>query len=890
MSFLRRLWALTKRDQMDREIDEELHSHLEMRTEDNMAEGMTPDRALRAARLRFGNPVAMKERVHAVHAALAIESVLADIRYAIRGFLKKPGFAAMAILSLALGIGVNTAIFSLVDSILLKPLPVPNPEQITTLVNRDSNGPLGQYFSWPEIEAIRSQSGRSFSSVFGYSLSLDGLAVPSQQPQRVFASYVSGNFFSGLGLKPAVGRLFLPGEGEVQGSRPEIVLTYDYWKQKFNGDPNAVGRTVTVNGHATTIVGVTPKGFSGLQNGVSVAAYLPVSEDTITGTPTTVLNIWQYRVFRVFGRLRSGVELKQANAELSVVAHEMMRQHPDVEKKLSIAVYPESALRVSSGNAKSVYTIAALFLSLALMVLLLACVNLANLVLVRATAREREMAVRAALGAQRLRLIRQTITESVTLALVGGVSGVILGLWASSLVDGLNVLGFPLTFSLDFDWRIFLYSFSIALLAGVAVGFVPALRVMKTNANTLLHKGGRGVTDGRHRLRDGLVAMQLASSLVMLVVAALFVRSLSAVQTMDFGFNPNQVMNFTVDASEIGMTSAQARDLAGNILERLQRLPGVEYASHAISVPMSSTTSNDELSIDGQPAPVNSSDQEAGLNVVTPDYFKVMGIGILRGRAFTGADDEDGRLVAIVSESTAKKFWPGQDALGRTFHRNGGKGGDLEVLGIARDAEFQFFAGKTKPFFYVPYAQNIAGTTLMTFQIRAKADPAVLAPEIERTVHALAPDLPVFQVQTMREALYTFSGLLTFQIGAVLAAIMGALGLTLAVIGLYGVVSYSVSRRVHEIGLRMALGATRGAVLQMIYRQSLLIIGWGLGIGLAMALLAARAVGRFVVVSVWDPATYVVVAAALALVALGSCYLPVRRAMAVEPTVALREE
>ena len=815
--------------------------------------------------------------------------LLQDLRFAFRQIARAPSFAVISVLTLALGIGAGTAIFSLVNSILLKPLPVPHPEQIATLAHRDSNSPLGQYFSWPEIEAIGSQSSRVFSTVFGYSLSLDGLAAPGQQPQRIYASYVSGNFFSGLGLKPAAGRLFLPGEGEVPGSSPEIVLGYDYWQKQFNGDADVVGRPVTVNGHAATILGVAPKGFHGLQSGVSVAAYLPVSQETIAGTPTTVLNIWQYRVFRVFGRLRSGVNLKQAGAELSLVAQEMVRQHPDVEKKLNLAVYPESALRISNGSATLVYGIAALFLSLAGLVLLLACINVANLVLVRATTREREMAIRTALGARRLRLIRQTITESVTLALIGGVSGVALGMWASSLLGGLHILGFPLTLSSDFDWRIFLFSFSISLLAGVVVGIVPALRVAKANVNTVLHEGGRGVTGGRHWMRDGLVAMQLAASLVLLVVAALFVRSLSTMQRMDFGFNPNHVMNFTVDANEIGMTSAQARDLAGNILERLRQLPGVEYASHAISVPMGYILPADEMLIDGQPAAANSSDHQAGMNVVTPDYFQVMGIGILRGRAFSHADNDHARHVAVISESTAKKFWPGQDALGRTFHLPGGKDGDLEVVGIARDAEFQFFSGKTKPFFYLPYAQDIAGATLMTFQMKTKADPAVLAPEIEKTVHALAPDLPLFQVQTMREGLYTLSGLLTFQIGAALAAMLGALGLTLAVIGLYGVVSYAVSRRVHEIGLRMALGAPRAAVFQMIYRQSLFIVGWGLGIGIAMALLAARAVASLVVVSVWDPGTYAAVATVLALVALGSCYLPARRAMAVEPVVALRE-
>ncbi len=842
------------------------------------------------ALLKFGNPIVIQEKVTHMDAALELDTFFRDIRYAFRQIAKAPSVAVISVLTLTLGVGINTAIFSLVNSVLLKPLPVPNADQITTLVHHDTNSPLGQYFSWPEIKVIVTESDRAFSDVFGCSLALDGLAAPGQQPERIYTSYVSGNFFSGLGLKPAIGRLFLPGEGEAMGDSPEIVLGYDYWKKKFNGDPTVIGRLVTVNGHPVTIIGVVSKGFHGLQSGVDMAAYLPVSEDMIAGTSSAVLNIWQYRAFRVFGRLRSGVNLKQAGAELSVVAQEIVRLHPDIEKNLNIDVYPESALRISTGNGKLVYVIAALFLSLAGLVLLLACLNVANLILVRATAREREMAIRTALGARRLRLIRQTITENVMLALIGGLSGAFLGMWASSLLDNLNIAGFPFTLSSDFDWRIFLFSFSISLLAGVVVGIVPALRVAKANVNTLLHEGGRSVTGGSQWMRDGLVSMQLAASLVLLVVAALFVRSLSTIETIDFGFNPNHVMNFTVDANEVGMTSAQAGILAGNILEHLQQLPGVEYVSHAISVPMGYVIPENGMLIDGQPAPANPSDYEAGMNVVTPDYFKVMGIDVLRGRAFALADDDHARRVAIISESTAKKFWPGQDALDHTFHLAGGNSGDLKVVGIVRDVEFQFFAGKTKPFFYLPYAQDTAGATLMTFQIRTKAASVVQAPEIEKTVHALAPKLPVFQVQTMREGLYTLSGLLIFQIGAALASIMGALGLTLAVIGLYGVVSYAVSRRVHEIGLRMALGATRGRIFQMIYRHSLLIVGWGLAIGLAMALLAARAVASLVMVSVWDPATYVVVATVLALAALGSCYLPVRRAMAVDPVVALRED
>jgi predicted permease len=827
-------------------------------------------------------------------------TLLQDLRFAFRQLKKSPSFAATAVLTLALGVGANTAIFSLVNSVLLKTLPVADPQQIMSLVPRENNGPLQQHLSWPEFKEIRSQSGHSFSYVFANTLGLDGLAAPGQQPQRIMTNYVSGNFFEGLGLKPAAGRLLLPSEGEVIGQDPVIVLSFDYWKKSFGGDPNVVGRPVTVNGHPFSIVGVAPKGFSGVQSFIVPAAYLPLSELPIDGTSADAMNTWQYRGLTVNARLRPGASLGRANAELSLIAQGIMRQHPDVEKNIGIEAFPETSLRVNPGDPKTTVIIAGLFLSLAAMVLLLACVNVANLVLVRATVREREMAIRTALGAMPFRLIRQMVTESILLALIGGAMGVVLGSLASAAMGHIDLhADLPLALTFGLDWRIFLYSFAIALLAGVVVGIVPALRIAHGNVNTVLHEGSRGVTGGRHWLRDCLVALQIAASLVLLVIAGLFVRSLSAVQTMDFGFNPDHVVNFVIDSNEIGMSDEQARDLAANISTRLHQIAGVEYVSHATSVPLGYFGNGDRLTIDGAPPPANAGDWDAGYNVVAPEYFNVMGIDIVRGRGITDADNEYTRDVAVVSESTARKFWPKQDAIGRTFSlgadhnfRSGSeKDRKLEVIGIARDAEFELFGGgKTRPYFYLPYAQRSKGNTLMVFQLRSQQNPSALIPIVEKTIRSLAPQLPIFQVQTMRQGMYTMNGLLIFQIGASLAAIMGGLGLTLAVIGLYGVVSYAVGRRVHEIGLRIALGASRASVFGMIYRQSAVIIASGLGIGLAVAFFVAQAAGSMVIVSAKDPTTYVFVVTVLGIAALGSCYLPARRAMAVEPMAALRED
>ncbi|HUB52956.1 MAG TPA: ABC transporter permease [Terracidiphilus sp.] len=820
-------------------------------------------------------------------------TVIQDLRFAFRQLAKSPSFAIATVLTLALGIGANTAVFSLVNSLLLKPLPVPHAEQIATLAPRIGHGPLGQPFSWNEYKEIRKESSNVFSDVFAWTLNIDGLAAPGQRPDRLMTMFVSGNFFDALQLKPAAGRLFLSSEGEVLGQDAVVVLSYDYWKQKFNGDPGVVGRGVTIDGHAFTVVGVAPQGFTGMQSFLSVAAYMPISELGISGTPDSVLQDWQSRLLLVTGRLRPDQSMKQANATLKLVAQNLVRMQPVAEKQMGIEAYPEPQLRINAGDPNMMYIISGLFLALAVMVLMLACVNVGNLVLVRASARERELAIRTALGARRSRLLRQLVTESVLLAVMGCALGVVLGMSASGALSHIDLhADLPVRFVFQFDWRIFSYSFVIALLAGVAVGVAPGIRMAKSNINAVLHEGSRGVARGRTWFRDGLVVLQIAGSLVLLVVATLFVRSLSAMQTMDFGFKPDHVLNFVIDSNEIGMSDAETRNFAATLTDRLRQLPGIDAVAHASTVPFSYLGgAGDQLTIDGSAPPANPSDWSSNFNVISPQYFDVMGISLVRGRMFTDADNENAKLVAIVSESTAKKFWPKQDPIGRTFRMGLQKDREVEVVGVARDVEFTLFGGgKTATFFYVPYLQLSKGFTLMTFQLKSNHDLPSMIPTVEKTVHDLAPQLPVFEVQTMREGLYTMNGLLLFQIGATIATIMGLLGLTLAVIGLYGVVSYAVSCRVREIGLRVALGATRSSVFRMIYRQSVIIIACGLVGGLAVALLVARAVGSFVVVSVWDPVTYVGVALVLALAALGSCYPPAQHAMAIDPITALRED
>jgi predicted permease len=816
-----------------------------------------------------------------------------DLRFALRQLRRTPGFTITAVLTLALGIGANTAIFSLVNAVLFKPLPVADPQQITTLTYRQNHGTLQRSFSLPEFRAIRAQSQTSFSDIIAVSAGIAGFAGKGPKPERVMTAYVSGNFFDALGVRPAAGRLFLRSEGEVLDSDPVVVLDYDFWNERFNRDPNVVGREVTVDGHPLSVIGVAPKGFRGFPSiALRVAAYLPLSQLTLEGTPAEILNRWQTRSVLLYGRLRPGFSLKQASAELNVTAQNLMREQPDSEKQLELAAYSEQSVRIGS-NPSAIVLISALFLGLAGMMLLLACVNVANLVLVRATVREREMAIRAALGAKRSRLLRQMTTESVTLALFGGATGLVLGMWASAAFSHINLhLDIPFALSVEFDWRIFLYSLGMAVLAGIVVGIAPALRMAKADVNKVLHTGGRGTTRGRHWMRDTLIVVQIAGSLVMLVVAGLFVRSLGALQTTNFGFQPDHVLNLSFATNLIGINDSQTRDLTGNIHAHLHKLPGVIAVSQASEVPMgyfNGTTAT--LTIDGVPTPADAPALTAGYNVISPEYFNVMGISLQSGRGFTGGDDVHSRDVAVISEGMAKKYWPNEDPIGRTFRMASDKTRGLEVVGIAGNVEISSTRGdKSQPYYYLPYAQHVKGNGFITVQLKTQGDPLALATTAEKAIHEISPELPVFQVQSMREALYSFNGFLLFQMGATLAAIMGGLGLTLAVIGLYGLISYAVSQRVQEIGVRMALGATRASIFGMIYRQSMRIVVAGLGIGLVVALLVAQAVGSLMIVSPWDPMTFATVVSALALAALASCYPPARRAMAVEPMVALRQD
>ncbi|HYB59854.1 MAG TPA: ABC transporter permease [Methylomirabilota bacterium] len=817
-----------------------------------------------------------------------------NIRFGARMLLRSPGFTLIAVLTLALGIGVNTAIFSMVNYIVLRPMPVRNPSQVVVLTLRQKNGPILDSFSVPEYRDIRDQVGGVFSGTAGYLFGVDGLSVNGKSAE-ISTFYVTGNFFSVMGLQPALGRFFKPSEGEVAGADPVVVLSYSYWQTRFGGDPNIIGRPASFDGRPVTIIGVGPKGFDGIFPVFAIQGFLPLGFAPAGNYPSDLMTNRGNRMIGVLGRLQEGGSLNQVQAQLAVVAERLRTQHPDVDKDLSLRAYPELESRAPPDSPNALKIISSLFLGLTAIVLLLACVNVANLLLVRATSRAREMAIRAALGARRARMMMQLLTESLLLALAGGAVGVVLGNWGSAALSSLDLQISRVTpINFPFDWRVFGYSLGAAILTGIIVGIVPAIRATRGDLNSVLHEGGRGVVGGRSRLRSALVVVQVAGSLMLLIVAALFTRSLFQVQHQNFGFEPRQVLDFGLNPAEIGDDDAQGIQFYKTLLSRVRALPGVESASLANSAPMGYISNVDSLTIDGYQSPDGQPAPVVQYNVVSPDYFKTMRIALHSGREFTDADNQTAAYVAVVSEGMARKFWPNQDPIGHVFRIASDMKHDVRIVGVAQDVRNHGFphglAGVIDPFFYMPLLQHYEYNSLEVLQVRTAAPPQVMLPEIQRQIQTLAPELPIQNVKPLTQALYTLDGLLIYELGAWLAAILGALGLILAVVGVYGVVSYSTQQQTHEIGVRMALGAQPREILRMVLHHGMGIVVGGVAFGLAGAFAAAHVVGSFLAVSAIDPVTYASVSFALALATLVACYVPARRATRVDPMVALRYE
>jgi predicted permease len=743
--------------------------------------------------------------------------------------------------------------------------------------------------SYPQLVDLRKQAG-TFSDFFASQVDLAGLSVDGKGSQ-FFYSRVTGNYFSAMGVQSALGRLFLPSEGEAGGKDPYIVLGYSYWQKRFGGDSGIIGKQALIDGQEATIIGVAPKGFQGTSFALDLDGYVPLNMQPAEDAA----KLWSDRrsaALIVMGRLKPGVSLRQAQSSVNVVTERLAEQYPATDKGVTVRVVPERLARPQPFAKNIVPLIVGIFLLLAALVLLLACMNVANILLVRATMRQREMAIRAAMGASRGRLICQLLTESIVLALFGGIGGLLLGAWASGAITSLLPDSkVPIRLDFSFDWRVFAYALAAALLTGTLVGVWPALRAGRADVNGLLHGAGRSDSAGvsRHRVRSALVVVQVGGSLVLLIVAGLFVRSLARAQHAYLGFDPDHLLNVTLDPKQMGYDEVRTKNFYRDLEARVRALPGVQTVSSAFSLPMGNVSSGSSIYIEAHPLTPGQQPPIVVYNKVDAPYFDTMRIPLLRGRAFRQNDDEKAPLVAIVNQEMAYEFWPNEDAIGKRFSLKSATGPFVEIVGVTGNGKYVFIGWDKERYFYVPLAQDF--NSYRTLQVRSSVPPETLITQVQSEVRALDPNMPIAEVRTMRESLSGANGFFIFKVGAVLAAAMGILGLILAVVGVYGVVSFAASQRTHEIGIRTALGASRRDILMLVLRQGLVLVIGGVLAGALLAGALTRSMSTLLVgVSPTDALTFATAIILLGAIGLWACYAPARRAMRLDPMVALRYE
>lgn len=811
-----------------------------------------------------------------------------DFRFALRMLRARPGFTAAALLSLALGIGANATIFSLVDALLLRPLPLEDVDRLVAVSTVDVKNPGQAPLSHLNWKDLRAQT-RSLDGLVGYDWAPMSVAT-SGDPEVLVGQMVPGDYFDLLRVRAARGRTFLPGEDGAPGAHPVAVLSDRFWHRRMAADPAAVGRTIRINGTPFTVIGIAPSWFQGPFVGVQPELWVPMAMNALL-RPNPDLNWYEERrglaIFGV-GRLKPGVSVGEARADLKSIMARLEREYPDDNKGRSVEVTPVAQATLPGGGRQGIVASSILLLSIVGIVLLIACANVANLLLARASARRREIAIRLSQGAGRGRLVRQLMTESLVLALLGGGCGLLLAFWAQrGLVAFLPQLPFPVTpaLGLSLDPRVLLFTLGVALLTGLLFGLAPAFASVKPEMVSALKGTGNAQAAAGRRMgaRGALVAAQVALSLVALIAAALFLRSLGAASRIDPGYDPDRLLAISFDVGFAGLDPARGRQAIRSIEERVAALPGVEAVSVAHAGPMQGSFLRSVFLEGGD-------NEKSGtlvpVNGVGAGYFSTVGIPLKGGRAFTSADREGGAPVAIVNETMAKTFWPGASAVGQRF-RFYGDTTPTEVVGVARDAKYNGLGEDPQPYLYVPNEQRYAsGVTLVA---RTAKDPLALVSTVEREIRAFDRNLPITLAQPVRKVIS--DSLWAPEAGAFLLAVFGGLALVLAAVGLYGVMSFAVGARRREIGIRMALGAGSPSVLRLILGQALWIVGLGLLVGLALGFGVGRLAQSLLFgIPAADPIAFLGTSALLAGVAFLASYLPARRAAGVDPSTVLRME
>ena len=814
-----------------------------------------------------------------------------DLRYGLRMLAKNRGFTAVAVLSLALGIGANTAMFSVVDALFFRPLPVKDPSQLVVIACRDSRSPYPHSVSYPDYLDLQSLK-TIFSGTIAYQVAPLNLSGQGQA-ERIWVEGVTPNYFSVLGVEAMRGRTFLPEEGQAGGGQPVIVLSYTFWQRRFGGDPSIVGTAVDLNNHPFTILGVAPETFPGTETLVAVDGYVPiVALDQLPPGSQGALNQRENRGFHVMARLQHGVALNQAGVAVNVLARQLELSYRKTNEGVSFVVIPETRSRPDPADATFLPQIAMIFMALVGLVLVIACANFAGLMLARATARGKEMAIRTALGASRLRLLRQALIEGTLFGLLGGATGLLLGTWAVDLLAAIRLPSdVPVRlFVPDLDWRVITFTAVASLLAGAFAGLVPGFRIARSNLNDALKEGSRaGAESGRRdRLRSALVVAQVTVSVLLLLCSGLFVRSLKEAERMDLGFRTDHLLMLSVNLGMQGYEKSRGQRFYQDLIDRVKGQSWARSVSLTRVVPFGSENGTQDIfTVEHSPTPKEPA-FSVFQNVVGLDYFPTVGTPLERGRDFLAQDNESSPKVAIISQTMARLLWPGKEALGRRIQL-GRDGSWAEVIGVARDIKFTLPYSEARPLMYLPLAQDYQSEVTLLVHTRGNAE-ALIASARDQ-VRALDPALAAYDVKTMATHIREGVALLPVRLGAALVGAFGLLGLLLAVVGLYGVISYFVARRTHEIGIRMALGARQFEILKLVIGRGVILTLAGVAFGVVAGLGVTRLITSLLYeVSPTDPATFVVVPLLLVSVAFLASYIPARRATKVDPMVALRYE
>lgn len=806
--------------------------------------------------------------------------LIQDLRFGLRVLRKQPGFTLIAILTLALGIGANTAIFSLVNTVLLRPLPIAQPERVFEITPLREGADIG-VTSYPVYKDFRDRNdvlaGLAAYRFVPMSLSQHG------NNERVWGYLVSGNYFDLLGVRAVQGRVFTQEEDRAPGAHPVAVLSYGCWQRRFGRDPNLIGKTVTINNHRFTVVGIAPPEFNGTALIFTPEIYAPISMTKQIEPGANWLENRGNGSLMMLGRLQPNVTAVQAKAALDALAVQLRREQPN-DGDLHFSFAPPGLLMPVLRNSTLGFT--AVLLGIVGLVLLIACTNLANLLLARAARRRTEIAVRLSLGASRGRVLRQLLTESVLLAVLGGALGWLLALWMVSVVRALKPpVDFTLTIDLHVDWRVLVFTLLISLVTGVVFGLLPAWQATRTDLiPALKDEAGRGVLR-RAWLRNALVVAQVALSLVLLAGAGLIVRSLQQVQMLGPGFDIEHTVTASVDLTLQGYNRAQAKAFQKQLLARIETIPGVRAASLVSSLPLNLDRSTSGIYAEGQPFTRRADLPQILTNEIWPRYFETMGIPLLAGRDFRLQDDNEQVRPVIVNEAFVRRFWPGQNALGKRLNFGGPAEPFWDIVGVVKDSKYFSLGEDPQPYLYFPMLRDGEGEAALV--VRTSSDPHSILNAIRHEVHQLDANLPVFDTKTMRAHMQL--SLFPLRTGAWIAGSFALVALLLAGLGIYGVMSYAISQRTRELGIRMALGAQTSDVLRLVIRQGLTLAVIGLALGLAGALLLTRLMTSVLYgVSATDVATFASVTMLLGGVVLLACFVPARRATKVDPMIALR--